>query len=141
MRNYVESVKDFHEKYGFTVGKVQLADARLLLVADQLTNIAKAVRQDTDAAVRAHLIVEEVAELLTAFTVGDSVATLDALADLLYVTLGTAVAFGLPIAEAFEEVHRSNMTKTVERDRPGHPGKGRDYSPPDLASLLEKRGR
>lgn len=33
------------------------------------------------------------------------------LCDLIYVTEGTAVSLGLPIDAAFEEVHRSNMTK------------------------------
>lgn len=33
------------------------------------------------------------------------------LADLRYVTEGAAVSLGLPIDEAFEEVHRSNMSK------------------------------
>ena len=33
------------------------------------------------------------------------------LADGLYVNLGAAVALGLPIVEAFNEVHRSNMSK------------------------------
>lgn len=33
------------------------------------------------------------------------------LADLMYVTIGTAVTFGLPLEEVFAEVHKNNMSK------------------------------
>lgn len=139
MDNCVQMVAEFHEKYGFPRGNLLVADKNLSALADQLIKNAAEMSQDTDAAVRAHLIVEEVSELMTALTDGDEVTLLDALVDLLYVTVGTAVTYGLPLAEGFNEVHRSNMTKSVEQSRPGHPGKGDGYSPPNLSSLL--RGR
>jgi predicted HAD superfamily Cof-like phosphohydrolase len=86
---------------------------------------------------RCHLPCEELAELLEAMAVLDERRVLDALADMEYVTHGTAVTFDLPLADAFAEVHRSNMTKTVREDRPGHPAKGPEFSPPDLRRVLE----
>ena len=58
------------------------------------------------------------------------------LADLRYVVEGTAVAFGLPFEEAFEEVHRSNMSKTPP-DEPGQKAvKGPWYSKADVVRFI-----
>lgn len=40
------------------------------------------------------------------------------LCDLIYVAEGCAVSLGLPIADAYSEVHRSNMSKLGEDGRP-----------------------
>lgn len=63
-------------------------------------------------------------------------ALLKELADLRYVVEGAAVAFGLPIDEAFELVHASNMTKTGKADAGGKILKGPDYVAPDLTRLV-----
>lgn len=89
---------------------------------------------------RGHLIVEETAELLDAMYMEDEVLVLDALADLLYVVLGSAVTMDLPLAEAFVEVHRSNMTKRRQSDDPDGArvrDKGEGYQPPDLKRILD----
>lgn len=59
------------------------------------------------------------------------------LADLMYVTIGTAVTFGLPLEEVFAEVHKSNMSKLGEDGKPvyredGKVLKGPNYKEPDL---------
>jgi len=131
-------VAEFHEKYGFSKNKPITAEESLLPIVNQLDEIAMEIIQNSDMSIRAHLIVEETAELVTALANGDKIALLDALADLLYVTIGTAVTFGLPLTAAFNEVHKSNMTKSIQQDRPGHPGKGKDYIAPNLDQLLEK---
>lgn len=64
------------------------------------------------------------------------------LADLMYVTLGTAVALGLPIVEAFNEVHRSNMSKLDGDGKPirredGKVLKGPNYTPPDIRQFIK----
>jgi predicted HAD superfamily Cof-like phosphohydrolase len=138
MKELVKKVSEFHQKYGFSVDRPLVKDKDLLSLSHRLARDAENVRQVTDAAVRAHLVLEEVSEMLASLVDGDRVALLDALADLVYVIVGTAVTFGLPLAAAVEAVHVSNMSKTIERDRPGHPGKGGDYRPPDLACLLEE---
>ena len=63
------------------------------------------------------------------------------LADLLYVTYGFAVTFGLPIDEVFERVHRSNMSKLGDDGTPlyredGKVLKGPNYEPPKLDDLF-----
>ena len=110
-------VKAFHDAKGFPV-MVPLAEKAIAL--------------------RSHLLKEELGELIEAMEAGDEVAALDGAADLLYVLIGTAVTFDWPLFEAFAEVHRSNMTKSVAQDRTHHPGKGKGYSPPNLKDLLER---
>ena len=59
------------------------------------------------------------------------------LADLMYVTIGFATTFGLPLEEVFYEVHKSNMSKLgpngeVLRREDGKILKGINYKEPDL---------
>lgn len=63
---------------------------------------------------RFDLIHEEFEELKRAYEIKDIVEVADALADLIYVTIGAALEFGIPIDKVFAEVHRSNMTKCVD---------------------------
>ena len=86
---------------------------------------------------RYKLIQEESNELLDAIEDNDLVAIADGIADLLYVTFGTALAYGLPIKEVFEEVHRSNMTKSFNKNRYGKTIK-EAYSPARIEGILEK---
>lgn len=46
----------------------------------------------------------------------------DGLADLCYVAIGTAVAYGIPLDRVFDEVHRSNMAKSLPCDTCGGTG-------------------
>lgn len=64
------------------------------------------------------------------------------LADLLYVTVGTAVAFGIPINDVFAEVHRSNMTKdqgNLTDAGTFKPVKGPGYSEANLKRILQEK--
>ena len=89
--------------------------------------------------IKTHLILEEVSELTEAIMRGDEEATLDALADSIYVIIGAAITFDLPLAEAFNEVQRSNMSKTVNGGSdPRLADKGATYSPPDLVGILAR---
>lgn len=63
------------------------------------------------------------------------------LADNLYVIFGTAVTFGLPLEEVFEEVHRSNMSKLGDDGKPvlredGKVLKGPNYKEADLEQFF-----
>ena len=65
------------------------------------------------------------------------------LADLLYVTIGFAVTFGLPLCEVFDRVHQSNMSKLGEDGKPiyredGKVMKGPNYQPPKLDDLFNE---
>ena len=65
----------------------------------------------------------------------------DAVADIEYVTHGTAVTFGLPSEEIFLEVQRSNMTRipggTFRED--GKFMKGPHFERPNIAKILEEQ--
>lgn len=70
------------------------------------------------------------------------VAAADAIADLLYVVYGTAVAWGINIEEIFIAVHEANMRKfdTGHAREDGKWIKGPDWQPPDLVRILNEQG-
>lgn len=111
-------------------------------VADVAIDLLDGYRHTGDQRyLRAHLIAEEASELTTAMARGSETGCLDALADLLYVVLGTAITLELPLPEAFAEVHASNMTKRRQADDPNGArvrAKGDDYRPPDLGRVLDE---
>lgn len=61
---------------------------------------------------RCSYITEENSELQRAIAMHDRVAIADALADLVYFAIGTAIDLGIDLDACIREVHRSNMTKT-----------------------------
>jgi predicted HAD superfamily Cof-like phosphohydrolase len=90
---------------------------------------------------RISLINEELDELVDAIHDKDIVEVADALADILYVTYGTGVAFGIDLDACLAEVHRSNMTKLGEDGKPirrkdGKIVKGPNYERPNLKPIL-----
>lgn len=86
---------------------------------------------------RAFLMLEEAVECMEALAIEDDVLLADGLADLAYVVLGTAETFRVPLKEAFDEVHRSNMTKTRQAgDGLLKAGKGAAYDPPNLEKIM-----
>lgn len=89
------------------------------------------------------LLDEEVGELAAALVNRDPVAVLDALTDIEYVLAGAWLSLGFHKYRdaALAEVHRSNMSKLDSEGRPvyradGKVTKGPNYSPPDLAAVL-----
>lgn len=69
----------------------------------------------------------------------DHVAVADAIGDLLYVVLGTAISCGIDITQIFHEIHRSNMTKFIDGQRrpDGKWLKGPSYTPPNISRLIK----
>lgn len=83
------------------------------------------------------LMQEELGEVVEAMQEPSLEHIAKELADLLYVTLYTANAYGLIIEPIFAEVQRSNMTKLgAGKAENGKQLKGKDYSPPDIASIV-----
>jgi predicted HAD superfamily Cof-like phosphohydrolase len=111
-------VKEFHQKFDIHIGSFP------------------SIPEHKEVLLRLRLISEEFAELVEA--IGNNTITHVAkeLADLLYVTYGTAISFGIPIDDILHEVHKSNMTKTKEKDSGGKIQKGPGYVPPDLLPAL-----
>lgn len=92
---------------------------------------------------RYDLIKEELEEYQGAAFTGDLVGVADAIGDMLYVVLGTAIAHGLDIVPIFEEIHRSNMSKFGDhsfRDD-GKLIKGPNYTPANLLPILEEQSK
>lgn len=92
---------------------------------------------------RAHLMCEELSELMMAMAHVVELDALDALVDLDYVVRGTAIQFKLPMDEAFGLVHAANMLKDKGAfwDREGNKGKPEGWEPPDLLPVLKKARR
>merc|ERR1719207_139946 len=65
---------------------------------------------------RLNLIKEEVKELEDAMKEKDMVETVDALGDILYVVYGAGGAFGVNLDQAFDLIHKSNMTKLCKTE-------------------------
>jgi predicted HAD superfamily Cof-like phosphohydrolase len=86
---------------------------------------------------RLKLIREETDELEDALEHEELEESLDGIADLLYVVLGTAVEMGVDIEPIFREVHRSNMTKIGGHKREdGKWIKPKEYNPVDFTGKV-----
>ena len=60
---------------------------------------------------RMRFLAEELEEYATAGLAGDMVGVADALADIVYVALGTAWTMGIPFQAVWDVVHAANMRK------------------------------
>lgn len=127
MKNTIDMVEEFHNTYG-------------LPVHDAPNLSCEQTKQ-----LRINLLQEELNELKEALDNNDPLETLDALIDLQYVLDGAFLSFGLQAVKmaAFEEVHRSNMSKLGEDGKPirrpedGKVMKGPNYFRPDLAQFIK----
>lgn len=100
------------------------------------------------ASLRKKLTLEESTELVLAIDRGELDEQLDALVDLLYVLIGTAVQLGVDrvLAEAFWRVHQANMKKVLvpsrlesKRDSAWDIVKPEGWSKPDLSDLVKEK--
>ena len=89
---------------------------------------------------RINLLQEEFNEYLNAEENANLVEIADALADIIYIACGTAVSYGIPLDDIFEEVHASNMAKLVDgkviRRADGKVQKPEGWQPPDIKRIL-----
>ena len=82
-----------------------------------------------DAALRIALIDEKSDELAGAIYDQDLVKIADGLANLLYVTYGCALAFGIDLEPVFCEMHKANMQKA------GGPVSAEDWHRPNITAI------
>ena len=128
-RTTLEQVQEFHETYG-------------LPVHDEPNLTCEQTKQ-----LRINLLQEELNELKEALANDDPQETLDALIDLQYVLDGAFLSFGMQAVKdlAFDEVHRSNMSKLgadgkpIRREGDGKVMKGPNYFAPDLGKFIKKK--
>ena len=91
------------------------------------------------------LIIEEYTELCNAFEAMDVVEIADACADLKWVIEGLEHSMKFPQQKIWDEVTRSNFSKTVEGKLIKDPITGKvlkpdTFSPPDIKSILKEHG-
>ena len=91
---------------------------------------------------RYDLIKEELDEFEEAIKTKNLTEVADSLTDILYVTYGAGIAFGIDLDKCFDEVQRSNMSKLGKNRKPiynehGKVMKGPDYFQPNLKKFVE----
>lgn len=92
---------------------------------------------------RDRLLREEFNEFAQANDRGDIIEVADALADVIYVAVGTALEYGIPLDRVWTEVQRTNMAKIdpvtgkVRRRDDGKILKPEGWTAPDVAGALE----
>ena len=121
--SYFDDVKHFHVFFERRVGS------------------EPALPDRDDQELRLLLVWEEYEELRLAHDAEDIIEIADAIADLIYVACGMAVAYGIPLNEVWDEVHSSNMRKVDSRGRPIFREDGKVLKPvnwkaPDVAGVL-----
>mgnify|MGYP003668595895 CR=1 FL=1 len=148
MKRLMSQVREFADCNAFPLDKdvrasTPLIDPLVSLILLRSAEQLEATMRELDEVVdcdlrisRAHLIVEELAELIRGMAAKDVIETSDGIADLAYVVAGTAAAFGLPLEALCDEVHASNMSK--EMDGAHKPEKGVHYFKPDIRGVLER---
>ena len=91
---------------------------------------------------RLELIREEVDELELAIGLEQLHHIADALGDIIYVVVGTALEFGIPLDKVWDEIQRSNMAKVnpvtgkVRKREDGKVLKPDGWTPPDIARVI-----
>lgn len=98
MNNYLEKVKEFHHVF-----KSPVLETPTII-------------KESRFKLRYDLIFEELEELRQSYEDQNKVEILDALSDLVYVTMGAILELGYKnvFDEAFERVHQSNMSKACK---------------------------
>jgi predicted HAD superfamily Cof-like phosphohydrolase len=138
MIDYYGMVLEFHKKYGhyihnkkFDGDKYQSFPSEIVCLREKL--ITEEAKEFKDWSYENYDTLDNIPVNI--------IEIADALADLLYVVFGAAIAYGIPIDEVFKEVHRSNMTKSMLKDEKSIKGKtikGPNYEPPNIRKILEQ---
>ena len=151
MKDAIKKLRKFHRKHNFpldqdlTTAKDDVAIASIKEVACLILTISQKL-EDTlaetksSAVRRAQLMTEELGEALEGLANQDEEKLLDGLADSIFVNIGTAESYGLPIYEALIEVCNSNLTKAARNESDLRlRDKGDNYVAPDLKAILRSR--
>lgn len=128
MIDQINMVKEFHEAFEVPIKS-----------SPEFPEWNRVVLRDT-------LLYEEHVELYNACAEDNMVEVLDGIVDCLYILFGTALEFGLQdkLIEAFQEVHKSNMSKLDENGKPVKRGDGKViksnlFKKPDLSKILYEK--
>ena len=127
-----KALREFHIAYDLPIGD----KARNFSGNNTVTSPPRRLRQN--------LLDEEIWEYWRAEADNDIVEIADALTDIVYIAVGTAIAYGIPFDNVFSEVHRSNMSKLDKEGNPiyreyGKVMKVENYEPPNIRKVLFKK--
>ncbi len=127
--------------YQFSNLEYQMQD--FMQAAEQATPVMPTLSDEKVQKLRVDLIAEELDELREAYAAGSLVDVADAVTDLAYVVIGTAVAHGLNLNALWLAVHENNMQKMLNgyRAENGKWIKPEGHLPPDLESILVAQWR
>ena len=158
-KTVTQMVREFHEKHGFAQdtsifecgnsGGSEELEAAAVIISTLAKKFETGKPNQSDGSfdlrlLRAHLLLEELAETLVALARRNLVKLADGAGDLDYVLHGTCIAFGINLEDITAEIHKSNMTKAIRRDTVDDPrlrNKGDSYVPPDIeGALLRSQG-
>lgn len=128
-----QMLEEFHTTYGVAINQSftpELIDLRVSLIHEEFCEVEDEF-YPTD----------KVPDLIIELGVDKKKLTKE-LADLMYVVIGTATTFGLPLEEVFAEVHKSNMSKLGPDGKPilradGKILKSPNYKEPDLDQFFK----
>lgn len=146
-------VREFHTVFGQPILETPTVPAddrvklRLKLIAEEFTELLEATMftgfMYAESVSSKDLYVGEILEsfIRTEDTRVDLVKTADALGDLMYVIQGMALELGIDLPAVLAEIHRANLSKAGPDGKPvyneiGKVTKGPNYSPPDIAKVL-----
>lgn len=129
-----EALREFHTTYGLSV-----SDKPVDIDPGSCTQETSEIWELRDSLHR-----EEFSELIDAMDRGNLIDLADAICDLVYVVVGTAVSFGIPFDRCFQEVQASNMSKLGEDGKPivredGKILKGPNFFKPNLERVIYGR--
>ena len=128
----------------------EIRTLRIRLMVEELLGAVNPEEFEADPNAYVHMLIQNKSdELVASMLKGDLVGVADGLVDVLYVVIGTAVAYGIDIQEVFDEVHRSNLSKTtwneeeqrwhIEKDEFGKAIKPDTYSPADIKPIIDRQ--
>lgn len=112
------------------------------IACDQPVEDIPAFPNKSRVKLRHELISEEWKEYQKAEEEEDIVEIADAIGDLIYVLIGAALEYGIPLAKVWEEIQRSNMAKVdpvtgkVLKREDGKILKPEGWTPPNIAAAL-----
>lgn len=119
--------------------QADLVEAHRLLCPEQI-GTTPAMPDEDVTMLRLRLVDEEHDEFRDAMLNDDISGVADAIGDLVYVLLGTAVAMGIDMAPVWNAIHIANLSKANgPRRADGKWLKGPTWAPPDIPGVLSRQ--
>lgn len=151
--SYGSKVREFHEAFGLKVrdtpetGTRDERALRVRLMLEEVLEFAKAARVSVWTTGHDGAEIKSINDLdvfpIARGTAPDLTSMAHELADVAYVTHGTAVQFGIPMLSVLEEVHSANMRKLGPDGKPiinaqGKVLKPEGWKPADVGAVLKR---